>query len=606
MEFKKWICIFIVTVVIVALIIAGFNALVDPFGIFGDHLFNWYAYDMTQNPRIAKIAYLDANYEKYDSYIIGCSKTSSYSTEALNKYYNGASFYNMLMYGGDIYDIEMTARYILENYNARNIVINVGLEETVNYKTEADDMKNNLHAKVDGSPLIFFYGKYLLANPAYAVDKIKAWISDGYLVDKHDVFIPGTGVYDKSARDVERIGAMEEYTEKYPSFKTVLKQKKLDAMEECLGAVKRIREMCLEKGATFKFIISPIFHTEMDSYDRDQLEEYIVKLSEITEYWDFSGYNTVSWEPRYFYDPYHFRNAVGDMVLARIFGDKSKYVPEDFGRLVTEAAVGEHLEKYFDNTSKEEFYCEVPVLMYHHISDETSGSAIVTAGTFEDQIASLSEAGFNAITLSQLVDYVEKGRDLPDKPVLITFDDGYMSNYESAFPILKKYKMPATINVIGVSAGAETYKETGIAITPHFSYDEAAEMVASGLIDIQSHSYDMHNNAELDENYRQGVCQKEGESEDDYISAFREDFEKSRSEIEKFTGCGVIAYAYPNGLYTTLSEVLLSEMGVKVTFTIEEGMNTVIKGLPQSLRAMKRYRVGEEISGDELVGMLKG
>ena len=95
-------------------------------------------------------------------------------------------------------------------------------------------------------------------------------------------------------------------------------------------------------------------------------------------------------------------------------------------------------------------------------------------------------------------------------------------------------------------------------------------MVASGLIDIQSHSYDMHNNAELDENYRQGVCQKEGESEDDYISAFREDFEKSRSEIEKFTGCGVIAYAYPNGLYTTLSEVLLSEMGVKVTFTIEE------------------------------------
>jgi peptidoglycan/xylan/chitin deacetylase (PgdA/CDA1 family) len=605
-EFKKWICIFIVTVVIVALIIAGFNALVDPFGIFGDHLFNWYAYDMTQNPRIAKIAYLDANYEKYDSYIIGCSKTSSYSTEALNRYYNGASFYNMLMYGGDIYDIEMTARYILENYNARNIVINVGLEETVDYKTEADDMKNNLHAKVDGSPLVFFYGKYLLANPAYAVDKIKAWISDGYLVDKHDVFIPETGVYDKSARDVERIGSMEEYLEKYPSFKTVLKQKKLDAMEECLGAVKRIKEMCLEKGATFKFIISPIFHTEMDSYDRDQLKEYLAKLSEITEYWDFSGYNSVSFEPRYFYDPYHFRNAVGDMALARIFGDKSKYVPEDFGRLVTRATVGGHLEKYFENTGKEEFYREVPVLMYHHISDETSGSATVTTGTFEDQIASLNEAGFNAITISQLADYVEKGRELPDRPVLITFDDGYRSNYELAFPILKKYNMPATINVIGVSAGAETYKNTGIAITPHFSYDEAAEMVKSGLISIQSHSYDMHNSAELDENYRLGVYQKEGESEDDYISAFREDFEKSRSEIEKFTGCDVIAYAYPNGLYTTLSEVLLSEMGVKVTFTIEEGMNTVIKGLPQSLRAMKRYRIGEEISGDELVGMLKG
>ena len=110
MSFKKWIAVFISTVILVGALTAGFNALVDPFGIFGDVLFDWYAYDMTQNPRVAKIAYLDRHHEKYDSYIIGCSKTSSYSTEALNEYYGGASFYNMLMYGGDMYDIEMTAR----------------------------------------------------------------------------------------------------------------------------------------------------------------------------------------------------------------------------------------------------------------------------------------------------------------------------------------------------------------------------------------------------------------------------------------------------------------------------------------------------------------
>lgn len=621
MSFKKWIAVFISTVILVGALTAGFNALVDPFGIFGDVLFDWYAYDMTQNPRVAKIAYLDRHHEKYDSYIIGCSKTGSYSTEALNEYYGGASFYNMLMYGGDMYDIEMTARYILENYSPKNIVVNMGLEETVRYDTEADDMKANLHAKVDGSSLLLFYGKYLFANPSYAVDKIAAWISDEYLVNENDVFIPETGAYDKSVRDVERISGLKQYLETYPAFRTVLKKESLDAMDECLDSIRSIRDMCDEKGVSFMLIISPIYHTEMDMYDKAQLAEFLTRLSQITPYWDFSGYNSVSFEPRYFYDPYHFRNAVGDMALARIFGDDSKYVPEGFGRYVDEDNIDTHLAGYFSGAVAgtdsagtgpaagypdiDDHTCRVPILMYHHLDDEVTNSSVITPERFEEHLAALKDAGFNAITLHQLAAYVEKGEELPDNPVVITFDDGYSSNYELAYPLLKKYDMAATINVIGVSVGAEIYKDTGVPITPHFSFEEAREMLQSGLIDIQSHSYDMHNSEQLDEDYRQGVFMKAGESEEEYISAFRSDFERSRREIEENTEAKVIAYAYPNGFYTTLSEVLLGEMGVKITFTIEEGMNTVIKGLPQSLRAMKRYRAGEDISGSELVERIR-
>jgi peptidoglycan/xylan/chitin deacetylase (PgdA/CDA1 family) len=623
MSFKKWIVIFISTVIAIGALTAGFNALVDPFGIFGDVLFDWYSYNMTQNPRISKIAYLDRNHEKYDSYIIGCSKTSSYSTEALNKYYEGANFYNMLMYGGDMYDIEMTARYILENYSPKNIIINMGLEETVKYDTEADDMKANLHAKVDGSPLLLFYGKYLFANPSYSVGKIAAWSSDGYLVDENDVFIPETGVYDKSVRDVERISGLEQYLKTYPSFRTVLKKVTLDAMDDCLGSIRRIKSLCGEKGASFMMIISPIYHTEMDIYDKVQLREFHTRLSQITPYWDFSGYNSVSFEPRYFYDPYHFRNAVGDMALARIFGDDGKYVPEDFGRYVDAESVVSHLAEYFGNAGSidaedigsagqaagpadvESYGRNVPILMYHHIDNEVTNSSVVTPEKFEEHLAALKEAGFTSITLQQLAAYVEKGEELPANPVVITFDDGYRSNCDLAYPLLKKYGMAATINVIGVSVGADTYKDTGVPITPHFGFDEARDMMQSGLIDIQSHSYDMHNSETLDSDYRQGVYMKPGESEEEYIAAFRSDFERSRKEIEGNTNSKVIAYAYPNGFYTTLSEVLLSEMGVKITMTVEEGMNTVIKGLPQSLRAMKRYRVGEDISGRELVDRIR-
>ena len=96
--------------------------------------------------------------------------------------------------------------------------------------------------------------------------------------------------------------------------------------------------------------------------------------------------------------------------------------------------------------------------MYHHLDDEVTNSSVITPERFEEHLAALKDAGFNAITLHQLAAYVEKGEELPDNPVVITFDDGYSSNYELAYPLLKKYDMAATINVIGVSVGAEIYR----------------------------------------------------------------------------------------------------------------------------------------------------
>jgi hypothetical protein len=116
MNFKKWISAFLVTCITVCLIYALYNALVDPFGVFGDKLLDYGEYSMTENPRVAKIGYLKENHEKYDSYVIGCSKSSSLPTKALNRYFD-ASFYNMIMYGGDLYDIEKTAEYIINNYS---------------------------------------------------------------------------------------------------------------------------------------------------------------------------------------------------------------------------------------------------------------------------------------------------------------------------------------------------------------------------------------------------------------------------------------------------------------------------------------------------------
>jgi peptidoglycan/xylan/chitin deacetylase (PgdA/CDA1 family) len=87
----------------------------------------------------------------------------------------------------------------------------------------------------------------------------------------------------------------------------------------------------------------------------------------------------------------------------------------------------------------------VPILMYHYISNPPAGADIyrrdlsVPPDRFESHLAYLRDAGYHAITLDDLLYALEEGRPLPDKPIVLTFDDGYADNYTNAFPLLTKY-----------------------------------------------------------------------------------------------------------------------------------------------------------------------
>ena len=212
MSSRRWFLSFLSMLVIVAVIVAAFNAAVDPFGVFGDHFFDWYSFNFTNNPRVAKIAYLDKYHDEYDSYIIGSSTTSAYSVEKLNEY-TGDRFYNLFMYGCDLYDVAKTVSYVIDNYEVKNIVMPIGLREAVKYDFEDNELTDNLHIKVDGESVPYFYFKYLFANPKYSVSKINDFINDHYLPKKFDVFLERTGVYDKTERDAEPISDMEQYFE---------------------------------------------------------------------------------------------------------------------------------------------------------------------------------------------------------------------------------------------------------------------------------------------------------------------------------------------------------------------------------------------------------
>ena len=91
MSSKKWVLVFLVTVFVLAALLAGLNLAADPFGAFGDRLLHWFSYDETNNPRVAKLSYLEQHHGEYDSYILGCSSTSSFPVDGFTSCMTPAS-----------------------------------------------------------------------------------------------------------------------------------------------------------------------------------------------------------------------------------------------------------------------------------------------------------------------------------------------------------------------------------------------------------------------------------------------------------------------------------------------------------------------------------
>jgi len=256
--------------------------------------------------------------------------------------------------------------------------------------------------------------------------------------------------------------------------------------------------------------------------------------------------------------------------------------------------------------SSEESIVNVPILCYHHLIDSgEAGGVLMTVPVFTEQMKALKAAGYEPVDIRQMRDFVEKGSRLPEKPALITFDDGYESFYTLAYPILKELDFKATVFVIGVSIGSkDTYKDTGLPITPHFSLDEAREMTASGLITVASHGYDVHEVEGVDPDpVRRGLLIKEGESEEEYAEFLTADALHMRELLGESAGF----FAYPYSCHDSRSLAILARAGVFATVCLDnqEADNYLVKGIPQCLYDMPRFMVTEDTTGEQLIDTIR-
>lgn len=127
----------------------------------------------------------------------------------------------------------------------------------------------------------------------------------------------------------------------------------------------------------------------------------------------------------------------------------------------------------------------VPILLYHNLAPSYENPLLhITREQFAQHTEALRQAGYQSITYAELIEAgASGGANLPDNPIIITFDDGYRSVYTDAYPILLRQGFCATVFVITDRVG------TTVGDFPHFSWEEAREMEQSGIVDIESHSH---------------------------------------------------------------------------------------------------------------------
>lgn len=217
------------------------------------------------------------------------------------------------------------------------------------------------------------------------------------------------------------------------------------------------------------------------------------------------------------------------------------------------------------------------ILMYHMISPARAGARFnglrVSPERFEQQLHWLRQHGWHSCTLGELL---ELGEQAPEKSVAITFDDGYADNLHAALPLLEKYDCRATLYLVvdrmgrDWSASKKAHHDSGeLGHEPKLTDDEVRVLLASGRIELASHTLTHPNLARLDEQQK------------------RHELVESKRQLEARFGVPVTGFAYPFGIYSADDVRLVREAGYSSAVTTVAGIDSDYPVDPLQLKRVK-------------------
>lgn len=250
------------------------------------------------------------------------------------------------------------------------------------------------------------------------------------------------------------------------------------------------------------------------------------------------------------------------------------------------------------------------VLCYHDIRDDVKESFktfpdSTALGTQDliNQFTWLQENGYHPVSLQQIVDARAGRAALPDKAVLLTFDDGYQSVYTKVFPLLKQFNFPAVVAIVGewIETPADKKVSYGDDLVPrdHFAtWGELREMLASGLVEIASHTHDLHKGivANPQQNLIPAVVthaylagEKRYETDAEYAARIRSDMRSNVELIDRDLHVKPRVMVWPYGMYNAAAVQWAAEAGMPIAMTLDAGPNTPEQPLSQIRRSLVTF-----------------
>lgn len=212
----------------------------------------------------------------------------------------------------------------------------------------------------------------------------------------------------------------------------------------------------------------------------------------------------------------------------------------------------------------------------------------------------LKTHGYNVVSLQDIVDAKDGGKPLPEKAVLITFDDGYVSVYKHLYPLLKMYNYSAVVALVGkwlepkqgmsIKYGDNHVKDRSFFLT----WEQIREMQASGHIEIASHSFDSHQGilSNPQGNVQAAMTtlkydkkKQVYETDQEYYKRIENDLLSNSDLIEKHTGVRPRAMVWPYGAFSGTALKIARKAGMPITMTLKEGKNNLLD-LPEIRRIL--------------------
>lgn len=345
MTTKKWCIGFLCLILATLAVIMGTNYFVDPYGYFRSQSGDCYDLDENDYLRELKAEHIKHFSDKYDAFLIGGSKAGALRTEKL-KELDGYRYYNCWVMSGNFQDYEAYTKYIVENTNAKKILLQISTSEIKQFDRESRGAIYETPAMLSGESKLAETVTFLFKNLKLSVEELTDDATRYPCLETGERNLTKYYNYFNEKKGTEEYYnfLMKKKVDRFYKYLDKGTPDKSEVTSQCIASLKRMKKMCDKNGVEFQVFFGSVFAGQMIGYEGDSLYNFMKQVVQTAgDVWCFNTYNDVAMNIFNYYDIAHYYYEIGDLMVDTMAGRPSKY--KDFGVLLTEDNIDKEIAK---------------------------------------------------------------------------------------------------------------------------------------------------------------------------------------------------------------------------------------------------------------------